>query len=178
MEYTFYIIYCKDENIPDCYVGSTINLDNRKKLHKSDCNNKNSIFFNFRVYKFIRDNGGFDNWIFGVLGIHTFDNKKDKLIREQYYIDCYDAKLNSYKAIANGKKNKEKVQLRNKKYYEENKKNILLQHTKYREENREQILLLKKKYYEENKEKVSLCNKEYKLRKKEERLMALNDYRA
>jgi hypothetical protein len=161
MEYTFYIIYCKDENIPDCYVGSTNNLDNRKRLHKSNCNNKNSNFFNFRVYKFIRENGGFDNWEFGVLGIHSFDNKNDKLIREQYYIEAYAAKLNINKTTHN------KYEY-NKNYREENKDYITLSKKNYQKNNRERLILKSKKYYEENKEQISLQKKEYREKNKEQ----------
>lgn len=62
-----YMIKCKDENISDCYVGSTINLCSRKKQHKSVCKTPENKSYNFKVYKFIRDNGGFDNFEFVVL---------------------------------------------------------------------------------------------------------------
>ncbi len=61
------MIKCKDENISDCYVGSTINLCSRKKQHKSVCKTPENKSYNFKVYKFIRDNGGFDNFEFVVL---------------------------------------------------------------------------------------------------------------
>lgn len=184
MEYTFYIIYCKDENIPDCYVGSTINLDNRKREHRKNCKYEKTKQRNYYVYQFIRENGGFDNWEFGILGIHSFDNRIDALIREQYYIESYDAKLNTKKAINIDSKelqikkkyhnNKEKESLRKKKFYKENKENVFQRCKKYRENNKEKISLWYKRYYQENKEKILLKQNEYNLKKRT--TLTLNDH--
>jgi len=166
MEYTFYIITCKDENIPDCYVGSTIDFERRKKEHLRWFNDINTYNrYNFYVYQFIRENGGWDNWEFGILGIHSFDNKKNALNREQYYIESYDAKLNS----RNAKKNEN---------YYKNRREIVLAYLKnYREKKKIKILLEKQQYRQKNKEKIALHKKEWYYKKKEQRLMALNDYR-
>ena len=40
------------------YVGSTTDFIRRKYCHKSRCNNTNSKEYNRKVYKMIRDNGG------------------------------------------------------------------------------------------------------------------------
>ena len=49
------------------YVGSTNNFYNRKRQHKACCVNKNNRGFNIPLYKFIRDNGGFNNFTFEIL---------------------------------------------------------------------------------------------------------------
>jgi predicted GIY-YIG superfamily endonuclease len=90
MEYTIYKIYCKDENIKDCYVGSTKDLQNRKRTHKFDCKNKN-----INVYKFIKENGDFDNFEFKVIETLMCDNKNDAYIRERYWIEELKATLNT-----------------------------------------------------------------------------------
>lgn len=41
---------CKNSEITDVYVGSTINFNNRYIVHKSDCNNENSKNYNLYVY--------------------------------------------------------------------------------------------------------------------------------
>jgi len=56
--YVFYKIYCNDENIKNCYVGMTTNFYNRKSTHKSNINNN----YDIKVYNFIRENGGWENW--------------------------------------------------------------------------------------------------------------------
>tara|TARA_R110000822_G_scaffold309992_1_gene440879 strand:- start:6 stop:653 length:648 start_codon:yes stop_codon:yes gene_type:complete len=35
---------------------------NRKRQHKSTCNNQNNKQYNIKLYTFIRDNGGWENW--------------------------------------------------------------------------------------------------------------------
>ena len=52
-----YQIYCLNPIITDVYVGSTTNFTVRKNNHKYSC--KKSCY---KVYKFIRDNGGWENW--------------------------------------------------------------------------------------------------------------------
>ena len=82
-----YVIKCKDENIKDCYIGSTINLCRRIKQHKSDCNNPNSKAHIYKVYEFIRNNGGFDNWT-----IETIKEVEvnDKIELKRYEAEQYD----------------------------------------------------------------------------------------
>lgn len=84
--YTIYKIICKDLSIEDCYVGSTKNLRNRTSEHKSNCYNSNSDRHNYKVYKFIRDNGGWEN--FSVIKIKEMDcSKEEKLLEERKYIE-------------------------------------------------------------------------------------------
>ena len=60
--YYFYKLVCNDTNIKDFYIGSTVNWNDRKTLHKSDCNNQNGKKYNTPCYKTIRAHGGWDNW--------------------------------------------------------------------------------------------------------------------
>lgn len=102
------IIYCikeKDKGYDSpVYIGSTTNFYNRKKEHKSNCININSYHYNVKVYQYIRDNDGWDN--FEMLEIGFIDYEKDIELREceQMWIDDLGATLNSYNAIK--KKNK------------------------------------------------------------------------
>jgi hypothetical protein len=57
-----YKISCKDSLITDIYVGHSTNLSLRKNGHKSSCTNINNKDYNLHVYKFIRNNGGWENW--------------------------------------------------------------------------------------------------------------------
>lgn len=67
-----YHIRCKDTTITECYVGSTCNLKDRIRSHRSNCNNEKSKKHHYKVYKFIREHGGFDNWDFII--VKTFEN--------------------------------------------------------------------------------------------------------
>jgi group I intron endonuclease len=82
-----YAIVCKNSNIQDCYVGSTSNFEQRKRDHKKDCNNSNRKSYNLKVYKFIRDNGGFDNFKFEIIEELSCENKQELLERERYYVE-------------------------------------------------------------------------------------------
>ena len=57
-----YKLCCDDPEITDIYVGSTCNFTVRKYQHKTACNNQNAKEYNRNVYKFIRENGGWNNW--------------------------------------------------------------------------------------------------------------------
>jgi hypothetical protein len=94
-----YIIRCKDKSITDCYIGSTNDIENRKQRHKTSCCNENdkNRSYNLKVYKYIRNNGGWDNWEM----VKICDVNKDISLREmeQYYIDFINPSLNSRDAI-------------------------------------------------------------------------------
>jgi len=173
---TIYQIHCLDEKIEDCYIGSTKDLNIRKIGHKTICNNSNDKRYNYKVYEFIRENGGFDNWTFKILNIVEFHTKELQFKMEQCYIDLYKPSLNTFSAsITNEQKkiqrknydkiyrleNKTYIQLRQKKYYEINKDSNLQYHKEYRKKNNDVISRIKKEYYQINKEKIAAQKKEY-----------------
>ena len=57
-----YKICCLDPKIEDAYVGSTTDLVKRRCAHKRTCDTPKQIGYDSYVYKFIRDNGGWENW--------------------------------------------------------------------------------------------------------------------
>jgi hypothetical protein len=57
-DYVFYKIISISDDIDLCYVGSTANWKERQRQHKSICNNENSKLYNSKIYKTIRENGG------------------------------------------------------------------------------------------------------------------------
>lgn len=83
--YTIYKICCKDKTITDCYVGRTSNFEERKKRHKSNCNSIiNHYKHNYKVYQFIREHNGFENWTFEVLETCDELTKSKELERKWY----------------------------------------------------------------------------------------------
>ena len=77
-----YKITCNDTSITECYVGSTCNFTRRKSQHKHKCNNVNTTGYNIPLYKFIRDNGGWDNFTMSPIKKFPCSDKMEKLIEE------------------------------------------------------------------------------------------------
>jgi len=86
-----YKLCCKNLYIKDFYIGSTCNFRKRKHQHKFDCGNKN-----IKVYKFIRDTGGWENWDMILVEEYPCENKLQKEKRERYWIDELKPNLNTY----------------------------------------------------------------------------------
>jgi hypothetical protein len=87
--YSIYKIQHIDPEISGCYIGCTVNIHNRISLHKNDCIN----YPDRRLYKFIHEHDGFDNFRFEVL---CRDVPADaKHIIEQACIHQYNATLNT-----------------------------------------------------------------------------------
>lgn len=138
-----YKLCCLDPEITDCYIGSTCNLYLRKSQHKQVCNNPNDNRHNLKVYQFVRENGGFDNWTIVVLEQYPCNSKIEMHMRERYWFENLGATLNSQYPNrskqewyeANSENQKEKM----KEYYEANSENKKEKMKKYREANAEQI---------------------------------------
>ena len=54
---TIYKIFCLDPNIPERYIGQTINYESRKCSHFFS-----SMHKKLKLYEFIRSHGGWSNW--------------------------------------------------------------------------------------------------------------------
>jgi hypothetical protein len=89
-----YRIVCKDSNINDCYVGHTFKpICMRVYHHRKTCENQGYRYHNKKLYRFIRANGGFDNFTIEIIEGGIMD-KFGARIREQFWIDNYNPTLN------------------------------------------------------------------------------------
>jgi len=137
---TGYIYMIYKEGLKEMYIGSTIDLEHRKKTHKNDCNNPNRNQYNFKVYQFIRDNGGWDSFTFEMIEQYDYENDEELKIREQYYLDINkEYLLNCYRSYRSEEYSKEYDKKSSKEYYEKNREQILEQSKEYRTNNREKI---------------------------------------
>ena len=91
----FYMIFCKDTNIKDLYIGHTTNFIQRKHAHKQSCTNIKSANYQCKLYSVIRDNGGWDNWKMQIIAFHECEDIMAAKKYEQKYFEDYDATLNS-----------------------------------------------------------------------------------
>tara|TARA_R110002153_G_scaffold273293_1_gene443692 strand:- start:36 stop:572 length:537 start_codon:yes stop_codon:yes gene_type:complete len=124
---------------PDCYyayVGSTRNMTQRKKNHKSRCNNVNDEKYNLKVYKTIRDNDGFENWFMVILEVMPNVTKLQAEMQEDCYRVGLSATMNSKRAtrgLMTIEEYHQNYRIDNKEHYQEYQ-------NKYYENNREQLL--------------------------------------
>ena len=151
-----YQIVCHDVNVKECYVGSTTNFVKRKSAHKSTCNNANGKCYNLNVYKFIRENGGWDNWNMVLIEYYACDNNLDLHKRERYYVESKHAALNKNIPTRTLKEyrvdNKETISQKKKEYCDAHRESIAHYNKNYKIANVESVKLLKRKYYVSNKE--------------------------
>jgi hypothetical protein len=90
----FYRIVCNDLNIKDCYIGHTTNFIKRKQQHKQHCNNENLKDSNFKVYKFIRENGGWNNWSMIMIEQISCENFNEASKLERKFLEEFNGTLN------------------------------------------------------------------------------------
>lgn len=150
-----YKIVCKDINIKKIYGGHTTNIIKRRQQHKYSCNNPNYKKYNHCVYKFIRENGGWNNW--DLIWCYDFpcNSKREAELEERNFIEKEKCELNSIKPYIKEEEKKENKKESNKKYSEANKDKLKEYRKKWNEENKEYKKEKDKKYREENKEKIS-----------------------
>ena len=144
------------------YIGSTTDFTRRKAQHKRVCDNANSKAYNFKVYKMIRGNGGFD--CFNIIVIKDFpcNTKQEALIEEDRVTRQMKANMNSLRAYVTPDDTKE----REKQYRLEHKDEIAERGKQYRLEHKDEIAERGKQYYNQNKEQISEQHKRnYELNK-------------
>jgi len=140
----FYRIVCNDLNIKDCYIGHTTNFIKRKQSHKKCCNIETNKCFNLKVYKFIRENGGWINWSMIMIEQISCENFNEACKIERKFLEEYNATLNinipyrtqeEYKEYKKqyGEINKEKIIEQNKDWKKNNINKIIEQTKIYRE---------------------------------------------
>jgi hypothetical protein len=168
INYSKTIIYklcCNDINITEIYIGSTTDFKARKKHHKSNCNNEKCKIYNLKVYQYIRDNGGWDNWSMIMIEEYSCNSKLEAEKRERYYIEELKSTLN-YNIPTQTKKeyyenNQDKLKEYKKEYYKNNQDKLKEYHKEYYENNQDKLKEYYKEYCENNQDKIKEYKKEY-----------------
>ena len=94
-----YKIFCKDSDITDIYVGHTTNFVQRKYAHKQGCINEKSSNYQYKLYKTIRDTGGWKNWKMEIINFFNCKDHYEARIKEQEYFNLLNATLNSIEPL-------------------------------------------------------------------------------
>lgn len=143
-----YKIVCCDLLIPQIYVGCTIDFNARKYRHKYRCKTATNNSFNFKLYKFINEHGGWNNFEMIEVEKIKCSDRREALARERYWYEkLNNDKLNSFKPFP------DEVEYNNflTKWKTESIRYDNLIFETYYQKNREERLEYFKKKYNENK---------------------------
>tara|TARA_R110000765_G_scaffold201765_1_gene307168 strand:+ start:202 stop:912 length:711 start_codon:yes stop_codon:yes gene_type:complete len=152
-----YKLVSNNLEITEFYIGSTVNFTRRKNKHKSCCHNPNGKSYNRKVYQFIRNNGGWQNWDMVLVEKTPCVDKLELRKIEREFMEKLGSSLNMVSAY----QSKEELKEYQKIYSESNKDKIKEQKKEYREINTEKIKEQNKEYRENNKDKIKEQNKIY-----------------
>ena len=95
----FYKISCKSEDNDELYIGHTTNFVQRKSAHKNSCKNPKSSSYPLKLYKTIRDCGGWDNWNMEIIAFRKCNDSREARKTEQEYYEKLGATLNSIQPL-------------------------------------------------------------------------------
>ena len=149
-----YKIVCNDLNIPECYVGHTTNLPKRIYHHKMSLTilNKQS-----KVYKKIRENGGWDNWSVVIIEEYPCSDFYQATSRERYWFEQLGTLNTNYPSRTPEEyreDNKQKLMDIRKKWRKDNKEKISEYNQLNREKNKEYMKEYRKEYIDKNRETI------------------------
>ena len=153
-DYTFYKIVNINGDVDLCYVGSTVNMIERVRCHKNNCNNPNGAKYNLKVYQTIRQHGGWDEFRMIPIGYaEQLTLTEAHVIEEKYRVElCAD--LNTRVCHLTEEDRKKKDALSKLNYRQNNKELVHEQEKLAYERNKDQKSEHKKVYYQNNKDKI------------------------
>ena len=158
------LVHNDDINDENIYIGHTTDIVKRRYQHKTACINPNDKRHKLKVYQFICENGGWDNWKMILVEKYPCNDVDEAKARERYWIKELQVTLNSYEPCRTKKEryqdNKEQLLEQKKEYYKNNKQQIAEKHKEWYENNKEKIAEKSKEWREKNKEKIAEKRKE------------------
>ena len=174
----FYKLVCRDITILDLYVGHTTDFKARKSRHKSDCYNSNNKGYVYKVYTFIRNNGGWENWDMVIIQRRSCVDEHEAHTIERGYIETLNGTLNCRipaRTLSEWTADHiEELQSYRSDYYQLNRVRILEKGKIYAGDNKQYIADYMKQYQEKNKDKIQ----EYRKLKYEANIVEIKEQRA
>jgi len=138
MKYVIYKIVCNNIEVPYIYVGSTKDFTERIRMHK--CDSKRKMKAHRKVYRIIKDHGGWDNFSFVKLETCVCESKAEAVkIEQKYYDELNENKMNTIRPMITSEESKKVMAEYSKQYNIDNKISIKEQRTQYQNNNKETI---------------------------------------
>ena len=127
------------------YVGHTTDFTKRKYAHKNYCNNPNNSKHNYKIYKIIRDNGGWSSFRMIEIKKYPCSDANEACTEEDRIMREMKATMNSQRAYTGLNTQQYHIQ-----YYIDNADNKKKKQRQYKIDNRDKIR-------ENNRERIT-CN--------------------
>ena len=143
-----YKLICNDISITENYIGSCCDYNKRKGNHECDCYNINRPHYNQYKYRFIRENGGIDNWSMIKVKEFPCNSKRELEFEERMQMDLLGGELNTKRTFITEEERKISVIQYKKKYRENNNEEIIEKERVYRELNKDKINKTRKQKFE------------------------------
>ena len=155
------------------YIGSTTHFRNRKTCHKSDCYNTKRKCYNYKLYKTIRENGGWDMFNMILVKEYPCDNRRQAEAEEDKCIRLIKSSLNMIRAYVSEEEKLEHRKEYDKEYYMLNKDTKIKEYNErtrdirlgqmkeYREQHSDYFKQRDREYHEHNKTRRNIYHKEY-----------------
>jgi len=158
------LVHKDDLNDENIYTGHTTDFICRKNRHKHSCNTPTNDQYNTKKYKYIRENGGWDEWLMIEIEKYPCKDKYEARARERVIQAEMKAKLNTDIA---GRTPKE--------WWEDNKDRLKILNKQWRQNNKEYINEKMRQYRKNNPDKIkdyekSRCNKDERKEKRKEKI--------
>ena len=161
-----YKIKCMDTLVPDFYLGyATCSLAKVAKMFQTRCKHDKA----WPVCEFVRNHGGFENWVFERLPIKSCSSALEARTELRKHFNANPPSLNvqlptrTNKEYAKGPKNKEAQRV----YREGHLDKIHKDQAIHYQKNRERLLIKRREYQSLNKDKINENARVNRVRKKE-----------
>ena len=151
VDYSKTVIYKIQHNEDETllYVGSTTNFNNRKSQHKNSCTNPKNRCHNLKVYRMIRENGGWDCFSMTKIEDYPCENGRDAEAREDKHMRELKANMNAHRAFIEDPLAENRMY--NLRWRQNNPEEVKARHKHYRETHQEQV----RQYRLENRDRIN-----------------------
>jgi hypothetical protein len=148
-----YKLVCNDLSIEESYVGHTTNFTQRKACHKTRCHNEKGEYYNSKIYKTMRENGGWDNYSMIEIEKYPCRDENEATARERHWFEILNSGLNTN--VPNRSDQEYQRQ-----HYIDNKEEIAIYNRQYKADNKEEILIKQRQYNEDHKDEIATRRKQ------------------
>ena len=158
-DYVFYKIANVNGDIDLCYVGSTVNIKERRRNHVSNCYNENSNRYNLKLYKTIREYGGWCEFkMIEIARVEQLTLTEAHQIEEGFRVELKST-MNTNKCYTTAEQYRIDNADKSKQYRIDNNEKLKQYDKQYRIDNADK----RKQYRIDNNEKLKQYDKQYKI---------------